>query len=66
VAVPVDARIEAAPTPGVSSLVVALKLTDAVAGQKVSVWTATAPSTAEARAGAAGPIVAQRIVLRQS
>jgi hypothetical protein len=63
VAVPEDAAVEAA-SPGAEALAVALTLSSATVGQKVSVWTAAAPSTAAARAGAAAAIAARRVVLR--
>jgi hypothetical protein len=64
VAVPADAAIESAGTRGADSLQVALPLSTALPGQRISVWTAPAPSTAAARTGAAASIAAKRIVLR--
>jgi len=64
IAVPADALIEAAPSTEAESLQLPLTLSSAVAGQKVTVWTAAAPATAAARAGASGALTAARVVLR--
>ncbi len=64
VAVPTDATIESTGTGGTASLQVALSLSSALPGQKLSLWTAAAPTTAATRAGAASSITAKRIVLR--
>jgi hypothetical protein len=64
VAVPADATIESAVTGTTASLQVPLSLSSALPGQKLSVWTAAAPTTAATRTGAASAITAKRIVLR--
>jgi len=63
VTVPVDARIEAAPS-APPALQVPLALASVQAGQKLTLWTAPARSTADARAGATGALTATRLVLR--
>jgi hypothetical protein len=63
ITVPADARIEAA-TSAASALQVPLALASVQAGQKLTLWTLPAPSTAAARAGAAGALTATRLVLR--
>ncbi len=60
-----DAVIEQqTPSTGIDTLKVGTPLSAAVPGQKVSVWTAPAPTTAAARTGAAGAIAAARVLLR--
>jgi peptidase M23-like protein len=64
IAVPADAVIESKGTAGAESLQVALPLSAALPGQRLSVWTLSAPSTAAARTGTAASVTAKRIVLR--
>jgi peptidase M23-like protein len=64
IAVPIDALIEAAPSAEAESLQLPLTLSSALPGEKVSVWTAAAPSTAAARFGTPGVLTAARVVLR--
>ena len=63
VTVGADALIEAA-APAGEALQLPLTLSAARAGEKVSVWTTPAPSSAAARAGASGALTASRVVLR--
>jgi hypothetical protein len=63
ITVPADARIEAAPT-APPALQIPLALASVQLGQKVTLWTSTAPSTVAARAGSAGSLTATRLVLR--
>jgi hypothetical protein len=62
ITVPADARIEAAPA-APPALQIPLALASVQAGQKVTLWTTTAPSTAAARTGAAGELMAARLML---
>jgi hypothetical protein len=64
IAVPADALIETAPSSEAEALQLPLTLSSAFVGQKVTVWTAAAPSTAAARLGASGALTAARVVLR--
>jgi hypothetical protein len=63
VTVPADARIEAAAS-AAEALQVPLALASVQPGQKLSLWTSTAPSTAAARAGTSGVLTAARLVVR--
>ncbi len=65
VTVPAEAAVESlTPATSISALATATPLSAATAGQRVTVWTTPLPSTAAARSGTAGAIVAGRVLLR--